>query len=242
MGYFRELPDIAYQSPLSHKNSSRDYIVIKNLFRRTKLFDFLENNVSLLDTFTIGEGDRPDTVAYELYGDSTLDYVVILVAGITNITHQWPLPDYKVYDYALEKYGSEEKMNEIKYHQTFEIRDEQDRQILPPDLIVDADFKIDGTAHKFPSTTRYTIRTDAGYKQLDDKDEFTVATDNIARAVTNLEYEYSENEKKREIDILNSGYLQTFLNDLRDIVRYDLSSSYISPNLAATENTEVVNP
>ena len=106
MGYFRELPDIAYQSPLSHKNSSRDYIVIKNLFRRTKLFDFLENNVSLLDTFTIGEGDRPDTVAYELYGDSTLDYVVILVAGITNITHQWPLPDYKVYDYALEKYGS----------------------------------------------------------------------------------------------------------------------------------------
>ena len=98
MGYFRELPDIAYQSPLLHKNSSRDYIVIKNLFRRTKLFDFLENNVSLLDTFTIGEGDRPDTVAYELYGDSTLDYVVILVAGITNITHQWPLPDYKVYD------------------------------------------------------------------------------------------------------------------------------------------------
>ena len=48
-------------------------------------------------------------------------------------------------------------MNEIKYYETFEIRDEQDRQILPPDLIVDADFKIDGTAHKFPSSTRYTI-------------------------------------------------------------------------------------
>ena len=30
MGFFRELPNIAYQSPLSHKNSSRDYIVIKN--------------------------------------------------------------------------------------------------------------------------------------------------------------------------------------------------------------------
>ena len=45
-------------------------------------------------------------------------------------------------------------MNAIKYYLTFEIRDEQDRQILPPDLIVDADFKIDGTAHKFPSSTR----------------------------------------------------------------------------------------
>ena len=46
MGYFAELPDIAYQSPLSHKNSSRDYIVIKNIFRRTKLFDYLGENVT----------------------------------------------------------------------------------------------------------------------------------------------------------------------------------------------------
>ena len=68
MGYFRELPNIAYQSPLLHKNSSRDYLLIKNIFRRTKLYDFLENNVSLLDKFTIGDGDRPDTVAEQMYG------------------------------------------------------------------------------------------------------------------------------------------------------------------------------
>ena len=36
MGYFRELPDIAYQSPLLHKNSSTDYHIIKNIFRRSK--------------------------------------------------------------------------------------------------------------------------------------------------------------------------------------------------------------
>ena len=242
MGYFRELPNLAYQSPLSHKNSSRDYIFIKNIFRRTKLADYLKDAATIFQKFVIGDGDRPDTVAAKLYGDSRLDYVVVLMAGITNINHQWPLQDYQVYDYALSKYGTEEEMNAIKYYLTFEIRDEQDRQILPPDLIVDADFKIDGTAHKFPSSTRYTIRTEAGYRQMDDKDEFTVATDNIARAVTNLEYEYSQNEEKREIDILNIGYLQTFLNDLRDIMRYDQSSSFISPNLATTENTEVVNP
>ena len=242
MGYFRELPDLAYQSPLSHKNSSRDYIFVKNIFRRTKLADYLKDAATIFQKFVIGDGDRPDTIAAKLYGDSRLDYVIVLMAGITNINHQWPLQDYQVYDYALSKYGTEEEMNAIKYYLTFEIRDEQDRQILPPDLIVDADFKIDGTAHKFPSSTRYTIRTEAGYRQMDDKDEFTVATDNIARAVTNLEYEYSQNEKKREIDILNIGYLQTFLNDLRDIMRYDQSSSFISPNLATTENTEVVNP
>ena len=241
MGYFRELPNIAYQSPLTHKNSSRDYILIKNLFRRTKLFDFLKNNVSVLEKFTIGIGDRPDTIAEELYGDASLDYVVILVAGIININQEWPLPDNKVYDFALEKYGSEEKMNEIKYYETLEIIDDQNRQILPPDLIVDVDFKIDGTVNKFPST-RYTLKAMTGNRQLDDKDEFGVLTDNIARAVTNLEYEYTVNENKREIDILNPSYLQMFINDLRDIVRYDKSSSYIAKDLAATENTNVVNP
>ena len=132
-------------------------------------------------------------------------------------------------------------MNANHHYETFEIRDDKNRLILPPNLIVDVDFKIDGTSHKFPET-KYTLRSQSGYSLLDDKDEFGVLTDNIARAVTNLEYEYNENEKKREIDVLNRGYIQTFVNDLRDVVRYDKSSSYIAKNLAATENTEVVNP
>ena len=242
MAYFSELPDIIYQSPLSHKNSSSDYIIIKNIFRRVKMAEYIKNAAAVFDKFVIGEGDRPDTVAEALYGDSRLDYVVILVAGITNINHEWPLQNYQVYDYALSKYGDEIKMNQIHHYETFEIRDEQNHQILPPNLIVDANFKIDGTIHKYPNTTRYTLRSQAGFTQLDDKDEFTVSTDNIARAVTNLEFEITENEKKREIDVLKNGYLNIFLNDLRDIVRYDRSSSYINSDLAVTENTEAINP
>ena len=240
MGYFRELPNIAYQSPLSHKNSSRDYIVIKNIFRRSKLFNYLNDNVTLFNKFVIGDGDRPDLIAEELYGDPKLDYVVILVAGITNINHEWPLQDYQVYDYALQKYGSETEMNENHHYETFEIKDDKGRQILPPNLIVDDEFKIDGTSSKYNTT--YTLISQAGNTQLDDKDEFTVKTDNIARAVTNLEYEHTENDKKREIDVLRESYLQMFINDLRDVVRYDKSSSYITSSLAATENTNVVNP
>ena len=242
MGYFNELPNVVYQSPLSHKNSSGDYIVIKNIFRRTKLADYVRSSVTTFNKFVIGDGDRPDTVAEGLYGDSRLDYVVILVAGITNINHEWPLQDYQVYDYALQKYGSEEKMNEIRFYETFEIRDERDRQILPPNLIVDANFKIDGTIHKYPSSTKYTLRSQSGYVQLDDKDEFTVATDNIARAVTNLEYEFDKNEKKREINVLKPAYLNIFTNDLRDILRYEKSSEFVNSHLAITENTELVNP
>ena len=48
--------------------------------------------------------------------------------------------------------------------------------------------------------------------------------------------------RKREIDVLRESYLQMFINDLRDVVKYDKSSSYITSSLAATENTNVVNP
>ena len=238
MGYFRELPNILYQSPLLHKNSSADYISIKNLFRRAKLYDYLNDNVSIFNKFVIGDGDRPDTIAESLYNDSSLDYVVVLVAGITNINHEWPLQDFQVYDYALQKYGTESKMFENHHYETFEIKDDKGRQILPPDLIVDKDFKMDGSALRFNST--YTLISEAGNTQLDDKNEYTVSTDNIARAVSNFEYEISENEKKREINVLRNGYISIFINDLRDVVKYDRSSGYITNNLAKTENTNII--
>ena len=242
MGYFRELPNILYQSPLLDKNSSRDYIVIKNIFRRAKLLDYLTGSATALNQYTIGDGERPDTIAENLYGDARLDYVVVLIAGITNIHHEWPLQDYQVYDYALQKYGSESEMLSTHHYETFEIRDNLDRQILPPKLIVDEEFKIYGSRSKYPSDTRYTLRAQTGYRQLDDKDEYTVKVDNIAHAVSNLEYESEENNKRREIDVLKTGYLQTFLNDFRDVVRYDKNSSYITSSLVSTENTETVNP
>ena len=241
MGFFKEIPNIAYQSPLSHKNSSRDYIVIKNIFRSAKLMDYVRGGAIAQNKLVLKDGDRPDTIAEYLYGDSSLDYIVILVAGITNINHEWPLQDYQVYDYALDKYGSEAEMNAIRYYETFEIKDSQNRQILPPNLIVDGDFNIYGSSTQAGSI-RYNLISQAGNRQLDDKNEYTVATDNIARAVTNLEYEFTENEKKREINVLKNGYVQTFINDLRDIMKYEKSSRYITSALASTENTETVSP
>ena len=238
MSYFKHFPNILYQSPLSHKDSSGDLIAVKNIFRRTKLKDYLQGSVSVFNKYIIEDGERPDTISELLYGSSRYDFVVVLTAGITNINHRWPVQDFQVYDVALNKYGSEIKMNEVHHYETFEIKDSQDRQILPPNLIVDIDFKMDGSALRF-GTNRFTLISEAGNTQLDDKNEYTVVTDNIARPVTNYEYEINENEKLREIDVLQRGYLTTFVNDLRDIVRYDRHSNYISGLLSQTEFTDL---
>ena len=238
MSYFKHFPDIFYQSPLETKISSGDLVQIKNIFRRTKLKDYLQGSVSVFNKYVIEDGERPDTISELLYGSPQYDFVVILTAGITNINHQWPVQDFQIYNVALAKYGSETKMNEIHHYETFEIKDSKGRQILPPNLIVDKDFKMDGSALRFP-TNRFTLISEAGNNQLDDKNEYTVATDNIARPVTNYEFEINENEKLRKIDVLRQGYLTTFVNDLRDILRYDRHSRFINGLLSSTELTNL---
>ena len=238
MGYFNLLPDILYQSPLSHKISSGAFIAIKNIFRSAKLFDYLSDNATLFNKYVIRDGERPDTVAQKLYGSSSYDYVVILIAGITNINHQWPVQDYQTYDLTLAKYGSEVAMNEVHHYETYEIKDSNGHQILPPNLIVDKDFKLDGSSLRYP-TNRFTLISQAGNTQLDDKNEYTIATDNIARPVTNFEHEINENEKLRKIDVLRKNYLQIFVNDIKDILSYDKNSNYITRSLAQTQVTDL---
>ena len=237
MAYFNNLPNILYQSPLPDKASTGDMIVIKNIFRGSKLFDYLKDNVSLFNKYVIEDGDRPDTVAEQVYGSSKYDYVVILTAGITNITNEWPLQDYQMYDLALSKYGSETKMNEIHHYETREIKDSKGRQILPPNLIVDESFKIDGSSLRFGNNGFMLISGEA-HKQLGDKNEYTIS-DGIAVPVTNYQFEIRKNEERRNIDLLRPSYLQNFINDLRDVVRYSKSSNYITSSLATTEITNL---
>ena len=77
MGYFKELPNVRYQSPLPHKRSSTDYIFVKNLFRSNKLLDWLSKETTVFNKFIVADGARPETVAEEIYGDAELDYIVI---------------------------------------------------------------------------------------------------------------------------------------------------------------------
>ena len=60
MAYFRELPNINYPSFLSEKESSLEFIQVKNFFRRVKLREDLQNTLTLFDKYEIPMGHRPD--------------------------------------------------------------------------------------------------------------------------------------------------------------------------------------
>jgi hypothetical protein len=216
MSYFRELPNLDYQSPLSDKNSSLDYVRVKNLFRRVKLRDDLQNVFTIFNKYIVKDGARPDTVANELYGASDLDWVVLITAGIVNVREQWPLSDGDLYNFALNKYGLA-NLNAVKYYVTTEVKDSNKRLVLPAGKVVDSSFTIPDPSNG-------------------------LATLNPVTAVSNYEYEVDKNNKKRELFILKPEYLGIFLTDMRKIMFYDKSSQYVNERLIKTENTLNTSP
>ena len=221
MGYFRELPNMRYPSFLPDKNSYLEFVETKNLFRRIKLRDDFKNIITLFDKFEVPEGLRPDTVAEGLYGSDELDWVVLITAGITNVRNQWPLSSKEIYDYSLEKYGTD--LNNPRYWVTKEIRDSNGKLIMSKDNVVDPDFSI-------------------SYYDTGLSINVTKSGSEVRTAVSNYEYETLLNDKKRNIFVLKPEFLQQFLNDFRDLMVYDNSSQFINDNMIETENTSITLP
>ena len=215
MGYFRELPDLRYPSFLPNKTSSLDYVEVKNIFRRAKLRDDLQNNFTIFNKYEIPIGARPDTVAEDLYGSSQFDWVVLTVAGILNVRNEWPLSDRDIYNYSFDKYG--ESLNSVKFFETEEVKDSNGRMILPKGKIVDSNFTIPK-----PGEPNATLNPVVG--------------------VSNYEYETRLNEEKRSIFVLREEYIQEFLNDMRELMTYNKSSEYINSKTIQTENTNITLP
>jgi hypothetical protein len=215
MSYFRELPNLEYQSFLSNSKGSDEYLLVKNIFRRVKLRDDLQNVFTIFNKYQIQEGARPDTVAEELYGSSQYDWVVLIGAGIINVRNEWPLSDRDIYRYSEQLYGND--LNAVHHYETIEVKDSRGRLIFPAGKIVDSVFTIPD-----PNIPIQTLNPVVG--------------------ISNYEYEVRKNNKKRDIYVLKPSYLQQVINDTRKAMTYDRSSQYVNDKLIRTENTRVTMP
>ena len=213
MGYFRELPDVEYQSPFATRISNSSYVKAKNIFRRMKIRDDLQNIFTVFDKYEIREGARPDTIAEEIYGKSNLDWVVLLSANIINVRDQWPLSSRDLYEYTVNKYGLK-NINRVHHYETKEVKNSDGNIVLPKGKTVDKDFVIPNP--NLPDQVLNPVST-----------------------VSNYAHETRENQKKETIYLLKPSYLQQFLNDMRNEMVYSESSQFVNKTLIKTENTRI---
>lgn len=55
--------------------------------------------------YSVKEGERPDTIAYDYYGNSEYAWLILLVNGIVDPYLQWPLDTNTFHEHLRVKYG-----------------------------------------------------------------------------------------------------------------------------------------
>ena len=139
--YFSHVPFLAYISKDIEKNSLNDYTVVKNLFKRAKIREDLFQNISYFEKYQIMGDERPDQVAEKIYGDSTLDWVVLLSNNIQNVYEEWPKSQLAFNNHLLEKYGSYESLySGVHHYETVERRSEDGYTIVESGVEVNEGF------------------------------------------------------------------------------------------------------
>ena len=217
MAYFDLFPNVELPSFSSKRNSSYDTIVVKNLFKRAKVREDFFQNVTAFNKFRVTGDDRPDNVAFEIYGDEELDWVVLLSNNIINIRDEWPMSQYDFQRYLDNKYDPVQ-LGQVHHYETKRVRLPDGRLILREGLEVDADF-----------TFSYSF----------DGVEYNV---NEVISVSNLQHEIDKNDAKRSIFVVRPEYVSTVINDMREIMTYTDSSQFINRKLKKGDNIRIVEP
>ena len=219
MAYFEELPNISYPSLLRGRNKIEDRVVVKNIFKRSKLRTDVNQAITAFNYYTIKEGMRPDMIAQELYGDPELDWVILTSNNITNIRDQWPLNHNDLHEHMLEKYGSEANIAKVEIYETRKILDEYKRVVMPAGLRVDKDFSFE-----YLNFSKQVVK---------------VLSSEVVAGISNYQYEVKLNDEKRRIRVLKSEYLTAFIAEHREIMTYEESTDYISDRLKRTYNPRI---
>ena len=212
--YFKQLPNFDYISRINERKSNRDYLEVKNLFRRPLIREDIFTNFMSFTKYKIIGDERPDQVAYNVYGDEDLDWVVLLANNIINVRDEWPMSQGDFNNYLSEKYGDTGGVDLIKHYETIQIQDSKGKIFVPKGKIVDSTFK--------------STFLDSGTNQL-------VEVSPI-KGISYRTYEERLQDDKRNINILESRFLSYVIDEVETLLDYEPSSEYINPKLKRGSN------
>ena len=219
--YFRNLPDFEYVNRSVDGKNISDYTTVKNLFKRAKIRPDIFENATFFRKYFIEGDDRPDNVADKIYGDSTLDWVVLLSNNILNVQSEWPMNQQVFEKYLLEKYLDIRLVEDTHHYESIEVKDPDGKILFPEGLEVDEDQSI-----------TYFDRGTESYVTIND----------MVTEVTNYQYEERLNDAKRQIFLLKTKYINIVIDDLQEMMEYKKGSTqYVSETLKRADNIRLYN-
>lgn len=238
--YFRNVPNIDYINRNFESTSSLDqYITTKNLFKRVKLRDDIFGSLNFFEKYQIIGDERPDNVAYKVYGDEILDWIILLSNNILNIQSEWPLSQEAFDTYLFEKYGAGVENKDDVYNIIYNgIHHFESKKITNKKGAV-----VFQEGVRFTPPERVNLTDiDPGYpafilRYFDSESQIIVQGEDLYTSVSNYEYEVQLEENKRNIFVLKPRYLNIIFNDIEKTMPYvEGSDQYVSAFLKRVDD------
>ena len=162
--YFSRLPDFEYVSRLPDAKIS-DYIRVKNLFKKGTLREDIFQELAFFTKYNIKGNDRPDNVAFEVYGNSNFDWLVLASNNIINVQTEWPLSQRDFDRFMLEKYSTYDNLfNGVHHYETTEVKNSKGVVIVPAGLKCESDYSVSFYDNTLQTTLTSTAKTVTNYQ------------------------------------------------------------------------------
>jgi hypothetical protein len=185
MKYFNTLPKISYVD----KNGVSTYYT--NLLSRASLIPSTLTNVLSFYEYSIQDEDTPEIIAHKYYGSVDRFWMVLYANQINDPQWDWPLSGRKFEKYVKAKYGN--TLDDLHHYE----------------MVITK--SIEGSLSE--TTTEKHVISEEDYNALVPQETHTytlpeevVTITTTKQEVSNYEYEILENEKKRNIKLLNKDY------------------------------------
>ena len=218
MQYFDTLPKII------HTNDNGISTIMTNLMARVSIVPEVLKNPMVYYKYDVQEGDTPEIVAHKYYDDPYRYWIVLFANKMLDPQWDWPLSSLQFNEYVNEKYGN--TLTDLHHYEkvitktTRGTDDDQtvtEKYIISPEeyvsLLYSHPFGIDELrTFKLPSDL-YANGASSTANSMSYLDITIQPT-----AVTNYDYELDLNESKRNINILNSKYVEELEMQFQDLM------------------------
>ena len=100
MAYFQQFPKLQYDL-----KGDGNVNVVPDIFRRIKLKNKVRDNLVLLDKYDLTDGEKPEDVAFKIYGSVDYYWVVLLVNNVVDRYYDWPMGFQEFEEFVKDKYA-----------------------------------------------------------------------------------------------------------------------------------------
>ena len=185
--YFSHFPNIDYSVQIN-KAGAEKKIKIKDYFHLLELREETLSEATNFYTYTVQNGERPEVIAYNQYGDERYYWIILHVNGIVDYYNEWPLSQQEFDQYMTEKYPTDQELTAIHHYETREVLGSEGEILMQAGIEVDKDYVF--TYQPDPNQFVYLTSTPYG--------------------VTNYDYERQKNEDKSLIVLLDKKFLYSY--------------------------------